>query len=158
MSSLSSGINSASSVIGSDFVDRFRRDIGDDAARVRRTKIIALVSGLVAVLLSAMMGNITGNIMEVTVRTNHVFVAPLFGLFFMAIFVRSATPLATALGALAGCAVAVVIAYWDLIVGNPDAKLSFQWISLISLIVNLAVAIPLSILFPRKQPDQSKPG
>jgi Na+/proline symporter len=119
------------------------------------------------------MGNITGNIMEVTVRTNHVFVAPLFGLFFMAIFVRSATPFATACGALAGCAVAVVIAYWDLIgavlvhllsetqwayvvicwefiYGNPAAKLSFQWISLISLIVNLAVAIPLSLLFPRK--------
>ena len=85
-----------------------------------------------------------GNIMAMTVRTNHIFVAPLFGLFFMAMFVPFATPFGTAVGALAGCAVAVLIAFWDLITGGP--ALSFQWISLISLIVNLVVAIPLSWL------------
>jgi len=149
MSSLSSGINSACSVISTDFVDRFRTDTGSEKMRVRRNKIIAVISGLAAVLISAMMGKITGNIMEVTVRTNHIFVAPLFGLFFMAMFVRFATPLGTACGALAGCGVAVVIAYWDFITGNPDNKLSFQWISLISLIANLVVGIPLSLLTAR---------
>jgi len=147
MSSLSSGINSSCSVISVDFVDRFRTGDDSDADRVRRTKLIAVISGLVAVLLSSLMGRVTGNIMEVTVRTNHVFVAPLFGLFFMALFVRFATPFGTACGALAGCGVAVVIAYWDLITGRPP--LSFQWISLISLAVNLAVAIPLSLI-PRR--------
>ncbi len=144
MSSLSSGINSASSVVSVDFVDRFRSPdrVDSDAAQMRRARLIAVVSGLAAVLLSTVMGGVTGNIMEVTVRTNHIFVAPLFGLFFMALFVPFATTVGTIVGAVAGCAVAVVIAYWDLITGG--ATLSFQWISLISLTVNMAVAIPLS--------------
>jgi len=144
MSSLSSGINSASSVVSVDFVDRFRPPdrVDSDAAQMRRARLIAVVSGLAAVLLSTVMGGVTGNIMEVTVRTNHIFVAPLFGLFFMALFVPFATTVGTIVGAVAGCAVAVVIAYWDLITGG--ATLSFQWISLISLTVNMAVAIPLS--------------
>jgi SSS family solute:Na+ symporter len=149
MSSLSSGINSSCSVISTDFIDRFRNHTDSEQIRIRRNKIIAAISGLIAVLLSATMGKITGNIMEVTVRTNHIFVAPLFGLFFMALFVRSATPFGTACGAIAGCAVAVVIAYWDFFTGNPDNKLSFQWISLISLATNLIVGIPLSLLSKR---------
>ncbi|MBN1489079.1 MAG: sodium/solute symporter, partial [Phycisphaerae bacterium] len=144
MSSLSSGINSSCSVIGVDFVDRFRRCEVTDATRFQQTRIIAVVTGLIAVALSSLMGKVEGNIMEVTVRTNHVFVAPLFGLFFMAMFVPFATPFGTACGALAGCAVAVVIAYWDLLTaGRP---LSFQWISLASLIVNLIVGCAVSRL------------
>ena len=149
MSSLSSGINSSCSVIGKDFVDRFRKSEGTDAERIRRSKMIAVLCGVAAVLLSLLVGKIGGNIMEVTARTNHIFVAPLFGLFFMAMFVKFATPLGTACGAVVGCAVALLIAYWDFFTGNPDAKLSFQWISFISLIVNLAVAIPLSYLTRR---------
>jgi len=152
MSSLSAGINSSCSVISADFFDRLGKSDVPEARRVRRTRIISVVSGLVTVLLSTMMGKVTGNIMEVTVRTNHIFVAPLFGLFFMALFIPFATPFGTAVGALAGCAVAVVIAYWDLITGEPT--LSFQWISLISLIVNLVVAIPLSWLTAKN--DQSE--
>jgi SSS family solute:Na+ symporter len=144
MSSLSSGINSSCSVICVDFIDRFARTGQPGGDRMRQTKIVAVMSGLVAVVLSSLMGGVTGNIMEVTVRTNHVFVAPLFGLFFMALFVPFATPFGTLWGALAGCLAAVVVAYWDLITSGP--ALSFQWISTISLIVNLLVAIPLSLI------------
>jgi len=147
MSSLSAGINSSCSVISADFFDRFGKSKIPEARRVRRTRIISAISGLLTVLLSMMMGKVTGNIMEVTVRTNHIFVAPLFGLFFMALFVPFARPFGTAVGALAGCAVAVVFAYWDLFTG--DDPLSFQWISLISLIVNLVVAIPLCWLMAK---------
>lgn len=149
MSSLSSGINSACSVIGSDFIGRFRAAPPAEAHSVRQVRLIALFSGLAAVLLSVLVGQVGGNIMEVTVRTNHVFVAPLFGLFFMALFVPFATGFGAACGALAGCAVAVVFAYWDFFTGDPDSKLSFQWISLISLVVDMAVAIPLSLVSRR---------
>jgi SSS family solute:Na+ symporter len=150
MSSLSSGINSSCSVINTDFVERARKHGDTEANRIRRNKLIAVISGLAAVLLSSLMGRISGNIMEITVRTNHLFVAPLFGLFFMALFVRFATPLGTFAGALAACAVAVVFAYWDFFVGDPDAKLSFQWISLIALAVHLTVGCGLSLIFPRR--------
>jgi len=144
MSSLSSGMNSSCSVISVDFIDRFRTRGESEASHVRRARVISVISGLLAVVLSLMMGKVSGNINELTVRINHVFVAPLFGLFFMALFVPFATSFGTAVGALVGCAVAITIAYWDTITGGP--VLSFQWISLFSLVTNLAVAIPLSWL------------
>ena len=185
MSSLSSGINSSCSVISEDFIKRIWKrpqrsqshpskgamhtappapdelqraeDSTQHTSDVRQNRIIAIMSGLVAICLSVFMGKVPGNIMEVTVRTNHVFVAPLFGLFFMALFVRFATPFGTACGALAGCLVAVVIAYWDIITGDPSTRLSFQWISLVSLFVNLAVALPISWISSRTGTSRSGP-
>lgn len=172
MSSLSSGINSACSVISSDFISRFRRmrvergfpvqvvrlpgakiarhpvntpdeSVGAPVAvSVLQTKWIAVASGLVAVLLSFVIGKVSGNIMAVTVKTNHVFVAPLFGLFFMALFVPFATPFGAVFGALYGAAAAVIVGYWHLLTGQ--AELSFQWITLVSLTVNLVAGILLS--------------
>lgn len=150
MSSLSSGVNSACSVISVDFIDRFRKApaADSDAVQVKRIRIISLLSGFVAVLISLLMGQIKGmNIMEITVRTNHVFVAPLFMLFVLALFVRFATPIGAACGTLAGCAVAAAIALTD--------QISFQWMSLSALVVNLLVAIPVSLWTHRKQPPQS---
>jgi SSS family solute:Na+ symporter len=179
MSSLSSGINSACSVISSDFIGRFKRRPGTAPAphapshssawpnavvskagdpdavaatqpiTVGQTRLIAVTSGLAAVLLSFLIGGVSGNIMEVTVRTNHIFTAPLFALFFMALFVRSATGFGTIFGALYGCGVAVAIAYWDVLTGGPT--LSFQWISALSLVVSIGAGILLSRLMPRSR-------
>ncbi len=150
MSSLSSGVNSACSVISVDFIDRFRKApaADSDAVQVKRIRVISLVSGFVAVAISLLMGQIKGmNIMEITVRTNHVFVAPLFMLFVLALFVRFATPIGAACGTLAGCAVAAVFACTD--------KVSFQWMSLAALVVNVLVAIPVSLWTYKEQPPQS---
>ncbi len=144
MSSLSGGINSSCSVIAADFLDRSGHNPGCEAARLRREKMISVGVGVVMVALSLLMNRVSGNIMEVTVRTNHVFVAPLFGLFFMALFVPFATPLGTAIGAVSGCAAGVLIAYWDLLTGGPT--LSFQWITLVALTVDLLVACAVSLL------------
>lgn len=152
MSSLSSGINSACSVISVDFLGRLarRKKPVDGTAQVRRIQIIAAASGLAAVLLSSLMGQVTGNTMEVTVRTNHVFAAPLFGLFLLGLFVPFANGLGAACGAVAGCAAAVVIAYWDKLTGGPT--LSFQWISTVSLAADLIVALPICWLTRKRRP------
>jgi SSS family solute:Na+ symporter len=153
MSSLSSGINSASSVIMTDFVERFAQRKRAEASRIRWSRYLAAASGLVAVLLSSLMGWVPGNILAVTAKTNHVFVAPLFGLFLMALFVPFATSLGTLCGALAGCVAAIAVAYWDVITGGLASagllaaggpEVSFQWISLTSLVANLLVAVPIS--------------
>jgi SSS family solute:Na+ symporter len=143
MSSLASGINSACSVITADFIDPIIGRAATEKANVRRNKLISLLVGLLGISMSLLIAKVPGNILEVTTRTNHVFVAPLFGLFLMAMFVPWATPLGTAVGALAGCVVAVFFAYWDLITGLEP--LSFQYISLISLVVNLLISIPVSL-------------
>jgi len=155
MSSLSSGINSACSVISVDFLQRFfpAGKAVHETDQVRRIQWIAAASGLAAVLLSSLMGQVTGNTMEVTVRTNHVFVAPLFGLFLLGLFVPFANGLGAACGALAGCLAAVVIAFWDKLTGGPT--LSFQWISTVSLAVHLAVGLPVCWLTRQRPPAGS---
>lgn len=155
MSSLASGINSACSVITADFIDPIFGRAATEKANVRRNKYISLLVGMAGIALSFLMGRIHGNILEVTTRTNHVFIAPLFGLFVLAMFVPFATPLGAAMGALAGCLVSILFAYWDMITGGP--ALSFQWISLIALVVNLMVGVPVSLMFPRKGPVPSAP-
>ncbi|HOJ75120.1 MAG TPA: sodium/solute symporter [Phycisphaerae bacterium] len=146
MSSLSSGVNSSCSVIASDFVNRFRSQPPAPGSRqeMRETRLVSWITGGVAVLLSMLIGFITQgqNIMEQTVRTNHVFVGPLFCLFFMALFVRYATPIGTAVGAIAGCVVGALLAFSTAIFGTQ--AISFQWISVVTVVVNLAIAIPLS--------------
>jgi len=149
MSSLASGINSVCSVITADFVDPMIGRAATERANVRRNKIISLFVGLMGIALSLLIGKVHGNILEVTTRTNHVFVAPLFGLFLMAMFIPFVTPLAAAIGTLAGCIVAIFFAYWDMITNGP--QLSFQWISLIALVADFAVAIPLSLWTRRER-------
>lgn len=148
MSSLSSGINSACTVIAVDFIDRFRKDKDTNERRpILRAKIIALVVGIIAIMISLLMGKIPGNIFEVTNKTNGLFVAPLFGLFFMAIFVPFATSFGTIWGAIYGFGTAFLIAYWDLL--TNDTGLSFQWIMPGALIVNI-IAGPILSLLPTR--------
>lgn len=151
MSSLSSGINSSCSVISVDFIDRFRRHRHrSERAHMNQVRIIAVCAGAVAVSLSMVMDKVHGNITEVTTRTNHLFTAPLFGLFFMALFVRRATPAGTLAGAIAGCAVGAIYSYWEqirfLAKYTDGQPLSFQFITLASLLAFLVVALPASWL------------
>lgn len=144
MASLSSGINSSCSVISVDFVDRFRSGAKTETAHVRQVKWLSVASGLSAVALSLLMDKVSGNVNELCVRITHVFVGPLFCLFFMALFVPFATSFGAGAGALTGCTVAFLIAYWDKITGGP--VLSFQWIGLLAVTADLGVALPLSWL------------
>ncbi len=72
------------------------------------------------------MDRVPGNIIEMTNRTNGLFVAPLFNLFFMAIFIRGASPLGTVLGSVYGFGAAFLIAFWQTLTGEPSP--GFQWI------------------------------
>ncbi|MEX2112565.1 MAG: sodium/solute symporter, partial [Pirellulales bacterium] len=99
MSSLSSGLNSSCAVISVDFLERFgRRDVANSDS-VRRTRYVAWCVGVVVVLLSTAVGAVTGNLLEIAYKVTNLLVAPLFGLFFMALFVRWATSFGTMVGA-----------------------------------------------------------
>ena len=131
MSSLDSGINSIVTVVSRDFVQRFRRQERPEAdgagGNVKTAKILVLFIGLAVVLLSSQMGKVPGNITEVTNKTNGLFVGPLFGLFFMALFMRRSTGFGAVIGAVYGFMVAFAFAYWEKITGAAHS-LSFQLI------------------------------
>lgn len=149
MSSLSSGVNSACSVITVDFLDRFRKNKETNETRhIKNARIISVVVGIMVVLLSIFMGKVPGNILEVTSKTNGLFVGPLFGLFFMAMFVPFATSFGTIWGAIYGFVAAAGIAYWDLLTnGSP---LSWQLILPSALFVNIIIGPLLSLLPTQK--------
>ncbi len=151
MSSLSSGINSSCSVITVDFVERFRRDPEKRTDHVRLAKIVSWIVGAVVVVLSSGVGFVEGNLLEVTYKVVNLLVTPLFVLFFMAMFVPRATPLATLAAAGASTAVAVGIAFFGLL------GLSFMWIMPGSLVVGVIVGLAASLL-SRSSGDGSEPA
>ena len=146
MSSLSSGINSACSVITADFVDRFSHFKERKIDHLRRTKMISWIIGILVILSSAVVGLIPGNLMEISYKTVQLLVAPLFVLFFMAMFVPWANSFGTFVAAAVSTAVAVYIAFagWFF----PDRLgLSFIWILPASLAAGMVVG-PLVSLIP----------
>jgi SSS family solute:Na+ symporter len=140
MSSLSSGLNSMCSVIMVDWIDRFRKTRSGEAGQVHMARLISWFIGAVVVSLSLASSLVRGNLLEAANRLVNLLTAPLFVLFFMAMFVRWATPFGTWAAGLSSVAAAVVIAYTDL------TPLSFLWIMPGSLAVGVVVGCLVSVL------------
>lgn len=115
MSSLSSGINSACAVVSVDYVGRWRKGADASQPRLKETQVISWGIGAVAILLSMAAGFVPGNLLDVVYRIANLLVAPLFVLFFMALFVKRATWPATLIGVLGSIGVAVLVAYGKII-------------------------------------------
>ncbi len=118
MSSLSSGVNSSCSVITVDFLTRFRGTSTratsaspTDGQQAREARIVSLLIGVVIVFLSMAVGRIEGNLMEIAYKTVNLLTAPLFGLFFFAMFVPRANAVGVFIGTAVGFATIVVMNY-----------------------------------------------
>ena len=148
MSSLSSGINSSITVVSKDFVEAFRPNRHrTDRDRLRTARWLAAGVGIVAISGSQIAGMIPGNLIEVVSKSINLFVCPLFGLFFLALFVRFATPFGAIVGAAYSFTAAVLVGYWDLVIGG--APVSFRWIAPVALATSLIFG-PLFNLLPTR--------
>jgi len=159
MSSLSSGVNSSSSVITVDLIGRFRRKPLAGAAHVRIARWSSVAVGAAVVGLSLYGSLVPGNIVELCYRVVNLLVTPLFLLFFMALFVPWATPFGTWVGALTGMAVALAIGfseelfrYLEIFPGSDG--ISFLWIMPYSFLAG-ALAGLLASLLPVGPPAKS---
>ena len=148
MSSLSSGVNSSAAVICEDLVRRSGRHDGGQQAHMRLARRISVVVGVAVVLLSSVIGLVQGNMLEVVYKVVNLFTAPLFYLFFMAIFTTKANTVGTWVGSIVGIATAVLIAFWKEFTGEQG--ISFLWIIPSSLTVSVAVGMVASFLFNAK--------
>lgn len=150
MSSLSSGVNASCSVITVDFIDRFRHGTPGEREQVRMAQLTSAGTGVVVVLLSSVIGMVEGNLLALGFKICNLLTAPLFGLFFMALFVRWATVPGTLLGAAAGVATVVVVSFWKDVTGHEG--ISFLWAMPLGLIVQIAAGSLASFipLGPRK--------
>jgi Na+/proline symporter len=144
MSSLSSGLNSSSAVITVDFLERFGGHEKTAAGDVRRSRFVAWSVGLVVILLSTIVGVVSGNLLEIAYKVTNLLVAPLFGLFFMALFVRWSTSFGTVVGACFGVATVVAINYGPEITGR--AGISFLWAMPLGLLIQVVTGSLASLL------------
>ncbi len=111
MSSLSSGMNSSCAVITEDFIGRFRSSPLSEAERIRLARFISLGIGVAVIFLSLLVSRVEGNLIDLCFRVVNLLVAPLFVLFFLAMFVRWATTFGALVAALASVTAAVSIAF-----------------------------------------------
>jgi SSS family solute:Na+ symporter len=146
MSSLSSGVNSSCSIITVDFVDRFRSGRGSEVEtdHVRVAKVVSVFVGLIVIGLTLGVGSVKGDLLEVTFKVVNLLTAPLFGLFFMAIFVRWATSFGTIVGAVCGVGVIAAINYWEEMTGVRG--ISFIWAMPLGFAAQIAVGSLVSLL------------
>jgi SSS family solute:Na+ symporter len=141
MSSLSSGISAATSVISDDFIKRFRGLPEGDRATLTEERCISALIGALVVALSLAVGYVPGNLFEITNRVVNALVAPLFVLFFMAIFVPWANAPGAIVGLLASSAVAIAIALFQFM------DISMMWIVPSSMVVGIAAGCLASKAF-----------
>jgi SSS family solute:Na+ symporter len=95
------------------------------------------------VSLSLIIGNVKGNLLEITFKTINILVAPLFIPFFMAMFIRIVKPKATFIGTVLSAVSALLISFSYEIFG---LSISFLWIIPGSFLVGAIISIGLSIL------------
>ena len=145
MSCLSSGINATITVVTKDFVDLSPHYAGrSEAAKIRLTRFLALIFGLLVILCTFAVGAVRGNLFEVSGKTLHIFVCPLFGLFFLALFIPYSTPFGAIIGAVYSLVAGVLIGFWDML--TNQAGFSFLWIAPVALVVSLAGGCLFSLL------------
>ncbi|MDC7217557.1 MAG: sodium/solute symporter, partial [Spirochaetales bacterium] len=145
MSSLSSGVNSMGSILTVDILPLVFKNYANNDS-LRNIRIVSVFIGIVVILLSLVIQIVPGNIVEVTAKTNGLFIAPLFNLFFNALFVKNAKPFSVVMGSVYGFMIAFLIGFWDVITGNPP--MSFLWIAFMSLIVSVVSSLFFNYVFP----------
>ena len=145
MNSLSSGLNASSSVLVTDVIARFRRTPLSSDGTLRAARWVSTVAGVVVIALSMFVSQVQGNLLEVSYKVVNLLTVPLFGLFFMAIFVRWATPFGAVAGAAVGVTVVTTINYWRELFGEAP-PMSFLWAMPFSLIAQTVVGTLVSLL------------
>lgn len=140
MSSISSGMNSSSAVITSDFIGRFAKEQLSHERQVRLARTVSFIVGIVAILLSTVVNHLAENLLELSIKVVNLLTAPLFVLFFLALFVRRATPAAGIAATIASVTTAVSISFFGVF------GLEFLWTAPCSLLVGVVVGYLVSLM------------
>ena len=146
MSSLSSGISALCSVVAADLLGQTDENSGDSRAVIRRDRIISVLIGLTVVLISTGVGYVQGDLLDLAFKVVNLFVVPLFGLFFMAIFIRHATAFGTLMGVAGGLLVIVPLNYWEELPFDGEPPIGFLWAMPLGLVMQITTGVVASCL------------
>ena len=134
ISSLSSGLNSVSSVITEDVLKQLPSLKGKEFS-LRTTKWISAILGFLVLGSSFLVGYVQGNLLDISMKVVNLVTAPLFVLFFLALFVPAANDRGAVIGGLAALAAAIGVSFFGL----------FGFVQTWNLFVALVVGIPVGI-------------
>ncbi|MBQ9888203.1 MAG: hypothetical protein IJM41_03040 [Bacteroidales bacterium] len=142
MSSLSSGLNSSATVIQEDLIKPYsKKRVKDVKKDLKTIKKISALLGLAVTCSCYLVSYVTGNLFDVVVKVVNLVVAPLFVLFFMALFVKGATDKGTIIGGLVSFAVAIAISFFEIF------GIKAVWIMPFALIAGIAAGMLADALF-----------
>jgi SSS family solute:Na+ symporter len=113
MSSLSSGLNSSSSVISEDIIKRLMPNAQNPTNELKQVRQLSFFVGVLTLFLSIGVSYVEGNLLGLIMKVVNLFVSPLFVLFFLAFFVPFATARGTFIGGIASVIVAIAIAFFN---------------------------------------------
>jgi len=152
MSSLSSGVNSISSVVMTDFLDRFRglKKGGSNLVPAMGTSGLAGCAGigLALAINELMQAKQQWNLVELVERVNHLFLAPLGVLFLAGILFRHVGTAAALLGFFAGVLTSILVSFSKDLFGLENG-ISFMWIIPFSFVAGMFVAWLAGLFFAR---------
>lgn len=136
MSSVSSGLNSSAIVIQQDLLER-RWPSADKEPEValRRAKHISALLGIAVAACCYLISFVSGNLLDVVIKVVNLVVAPLFVLFFLALFVPFATNRGTVAAGLLSLLTAILIAFFEIF------GISVLWIMPYALIVGIVSGV-----------------
>ncbi|MBR4755448.1 MAG: sodium/solute symporter, partial [Bacteroidales bacterium] len=145
MSSLSSGLNSSATVIEEDIIKRMMRWKGkEDKGGLKRIKLVSVLLGIAVTVTCFLIPYVTGNLLDIVIKVVNLVVAPLFVLFFMALFVKGATDGGTIAGGLVAFAVAIAISFFEIF------GIKAVWIMPFSLIAGIAAGLLTNLIMKHK--------
>jgi SSS family solute:Na+ symporter len=146
MSSLSSGLNSSSAVLVRDFIARAGGREMTSADEVRLARLVSVGAAVIAVVLSLVVGSLATNLLELCFKVVNLLTAPIFVLFFLALFVPRATPVSAVAATVASVTAAGVVAFgWG-------AKW-FLWSPPAALVAGAAVGTLASLVTSSRRPS-----
>ncbi len=131
-----------------DFITHFGNKNISDAKKIKFSTVISIFIGIVIILLSLVIVNVKGNLLELTYKTVNLLVAPLFVPFFMIMFVSFAKPNATFIGTILSAVIAVLISFS---VELFSVKISFLWIIPVSFFAGVVISTLLSLLLTERK-------
>jgi SSS family solute:Na+ symporter len=150
LSSLSSGVNSTCAVLERDFLSRRSIEPLSGASAVARLKRLTWIVAWVAISLSILNTVVQGNLVERCFKLVNLLTAPLFVLFFLALFVPWANAVGAWLGLVTSILTAVAIAFSNDL--GLNLGISFVWMMPCSLLVGVTVGTLSSALAPTTPP------
>ncbi len=138
MSSLSSGLNSSSTVIREDIINRIKKQKKDPQSDLKSIKRTSALLGFAIACSCFLVSYVTGNLFDVVVKVVNLVVAPLFVLFFMALFVPFATNKGTVTAGLLSLVIAILIAFFEIF------NIKVLWIMPAALLVGVVAGVLIS--------------